>query len=487
MKPEHMKLWQRLVAFQFDDPAAALTFTQRLARENGRTVGFANQVVDEYRRFLFLAMTSEHEVTPSDEVDQAWHLHLTYSRSYWQELCEEILGKPLHHGPTRGGKSDGSKFRQLYVQTLESYRQAFGQEPPQEIWPDVEARFTNPGRFVRVDRAKSWVIPKPWHVLKLLPRNDRESVALAALPLMLFALENPFDFNGSEFLRFYTVLMSMVTVAAVVLRFALRPGENMATQSLDVNQIACLAGGADGAVKAAVASLVDRGALEVVRHSNVNTKDLWIRNHHGTPPDANELEQRIVAGCNELSGCRFGKLVEYAKPAAEKIQHRLAAWGLMLPSEGVPACCWIPASLMLVGLLVGITKLFVGLQRGKPIGFLVMLLMTFGLVTIWFMKRPLRTRAGDEELKRLRRARPDLQLAHRISRNDPKRETDIALAAAMFGLGAVAYGELSPLNDAWKYRHGPPSESGSSSGTSGCSGADGGGGCGGGCGGCGGD
>jgi uncharacterized protein (TIGR04222 family) len=487
MKPEHAQLWQRLAAFQFDDPAAALTFTQRLARENGWSVGFADDVVGEYRRFLFLAMTAGHEVTPSDEVDQAWHLHLTYSRSYWQELCEQTLGKPVHHGPTRGGKSDGSKYRELYEKTLQSYREAFGQEPPANVWPSVEARFTDPGRFVRIDRAKSWVIPKPWHVLKFLPRPRKESVALAALPLVVFALENPFDFNGPDFLQFYTVLMLMITLAAATLRFMLRPGENMSPAPLDVNQIACLAGGVNGTIKAAVASLVDRGALEVVRTSNVHTKDLWIRNHHGTPPDANELEQRIVAGCNDLSGCRFGKLVEHAKPAAEKIRHRLQAWGLMVPSEGVPACSWVPAALMIMGLLVGITRLFIGLQRGRPVGFLVLLLLAFGAVTIFFFFRPLRTRAGDEELKRLRRSRPDLRLAHKVSKKDPKRQPDITLAAAMFGLGAVAYGELSPLNDAWKYRNGPPvGADGSSSSGCGTSGCGGGGGCGGGCGGCGG-
>jgi hypothetical protein len=133
MKLEHEQLWQRLVAFQFDEPAAALTFTQRLGRENGWSVGFADQVVDEYRRFLFLAMTSGHEVTPSDEVDQAWHLHLTYSRSYWQELCDQTLGKSLHHGPTRGRKSDGSRYRELYEKTLQSYTSTFEAEPPAEI------------------------------------------------------------------------------------------------------------------------------------------------------------------------------------------------------------------------------------------------------------------------------------------------------------------------------------------------------------------
>ena len=34
-------------------------------------------------------------IGPSDEVDQAWHLHLVYTRSYWGEFCPNVLGKPL--------------------------------------------------------------------------------------------------------------------------------------------------------------------------------------------------------------------------------------------------------------------------------------------------------------------------------------------------------------------------------------------------------
>jgi hypothetical protein len=91
-------LWLKLKDFAFD-PQDALTFTRRLARENNWSPDFSRRVVDEYRRFLFLALRAGHPVTPSDEIDQAWHLHLVYTRSYWEELCRDILGRPLHHGP----------------------------------------------------------------------------------------------------------------------------------------------------------------------------------------------------------------------------------------------------------------------------------------------------------------------------------------------------------------------------------------------------
>jgi len=70
MNPHQDPLWDRLLAFNFDNTGDALTFTQRLARENGWSLGFAQRVVEEYRRFLYLALRASHSVTPSDAVDK---------------------------------------------------------------------------------------------------------------------------------------------------------------------------------------------------------------------------------------------------------------------------------------------------------------------------------------------------------------------------------------------------------------------------------
>ncbi len=96
-------LWHRIAAHSIGPDDAALTFAARLARENRWSLAHAEAVIGEYKRFCYLAMTAGHEVTPSDAVDQAWHLHLTYTRDYWQTFCPEVLGGDLHHGPTKGG------------------------------------------------------------------------------------------------------------------------------------------------------------------------------------------------------------------------------------------------------------------------------------------------------------------------------------------------------------------------------------------------
>ncbi len=172
----HHPLWHKLRSFTFDEPGMRLTFARRLARDNGWPTAFAGRVVEEYRRFLFLSQVAGHPVTPSDEVDQAWHLHLVYTRSYWEDLCGKVLGQPLHHGPTRGGEKEDAKFEQWYEQTLASYRDWFGEEPPADLWPESTVRFSRPATIRRVSTQDFWLLPRP---------ALRQAGALAALAATL--------------------------------------------------------------------------------------------------------------------------------------------------------------------------------------------------------------------------------------------------------------------------------------------------------------
>lgn len=163
-------LWQALSAYEVGPADADLSFTARLARENGWSPAHAARVFEEYRRFLFLAMTAGHQVTPSDAVDQAWHLHLTYTRDYWERLCSEVLGRPLHHGPTKGGQAEGERFFEQYAQTLRSYEAAFGPAPA-DIWPDARRRLQIDPQARRVHPRDAFIVPRrwPWAAVLLIP------------------------------------------------------------------------------------------------------------------------------------------------------------------------------------------------------------------------------------------------------------------------------------------------------------------------------
>ena len=90
-----------------DEPGAALPFTSRLAREQGWSHAFAARAIREYKRFLILAMEAGHPVTPSEAVDQVWHLHLVYTVSYWKGCARArwgvncITGLPAEAGTSR--------------------------------------------------------------------------------------------------------------------------------------------------------------------------------------------------------------------------------------------------------------------------------------------------------------------------------------------------------------------------------------------------
>jgi hypothetical protein len=161
------QLWEKIWGFEFDEPDTKLTFAVRLARENGWTLRYTGRTIAEYKKFIFLCCTSSHPVTPSDPVDQAWHLHLTYTKSYWQNFCRDTLGKEIHHNPTKGGKAEQQKFSSLYKGLHEIYIEKFGMQPPQDIWQDAKTRF-NDIDFVRINTAKYWAVRKPSPQVKTL-------------------------------------------------------------------------------------------------------------------------------------------------------------------------------------------------------------------------------------------------------------------------------------------------------------------------------
>lgn len=161
MNIQELTTWNRLSALDFDAADVAFPFSARLARENAWTKAFAAKAIEEYRKFCFLAVHANHPVTPSDDVDQVWHLHLTYSRHYWDRLCGDTLERPLHHGPTDGGAAEDRKFHDWYENTLASYGRYFG-EPPKDLWPSASERFDARHDFARIDRRDVVTLDRVW-------------------------------------------------------------------------------------------------------------------------------------------------------------------------------------------------------------------------------------------------------------------------------------------------------------------------------------
>ncbi|MBO0951104.1 glycine-rich domain-containing protein [Fibrella forsythiae] len=165
MSEDEVVLWTKLSTFSIDGSDSrlarpSLTFAARLARENGWTAAYTQRVMEEYRKFLFLCCVTPTGVTPSDPVDQAWHLHLTYTKSYWDDLCRNTLGRDINHNPTKGGASEGQKFDGMYSHSQLLYAHYFGTPPPADIWHNNQQRFSDID-FERVNRRTNWIVRKP--------------------------------------------------------------------------------------------------------------------------------------------------------------------------------------------------------------------------------------------------------------------------------------------------------------------------------------
>jgi len=204
MNLQEKQLWDKIQQYALDAVDASFPFSARLMRENGWTKEYTLEVIEEYKKFMFLVAVSGHPVSPADPVDQVWHLHLIYTKSYWDDFCYGILGTPVHHNPTKGGKSERQKHVKTYDQTAESYQRYFGTSQPAHIWVNTKDLFKEI-HYKRVNMHRNWVIAKPtfvrkrWHLAPLL-----------ALIALLFMANDGGGFVG--FMIFFSVIVMAIFI-----------------------------------------------------------------------------------------------------------------------------------------------------------------------------------------------------------------------------------------------------------------------------------
>ena len=155
--PKNLALWGRIQSH-------ALNFEAKLMHQTGWTKKKANQAMEQYRRFCFLAC--QQEVCPSKDVDTVWHLHLLYTQDYWCSFCPDVLEKVLHHHPGGASSDEELKHRKLYLLTLHAYEDWFGEVPPVECWESERDRFASHKR-------KSWFKKFPWFKSKISIKGER--------------------------------------------------------------------------------------------------------------------------------------------------------------------------------------------------------------------------------------------------------------------------------------------------------------------------
>ncbi|MBA4762030.1 TIGR04222 domain-containing membrane protein [Sphingomonas sp.] len=269
----------------------------------------------------------------------------------------------------------------------------------------------------------------------------------------------PFDWTGGPFLLLYIILLAIVVLLGVIIPARMRP-EGRRRPVTDPEQLAYLAGGSTRLADTVTARLLAAKALVVGEKGRL---DIISRNA------ATATETGVLALSAPLDWARIERAV---RPEATRIQSDLERAGLMLDrGERANLCYWalLPYAMLL---MFGATKLAIGVDRDRPVGFLIALLVVTAILALIRAGTIARlTRAGTEALATARKN------ADRIRR--APRSAEAGLAVALFGTAVLAGSELDAFHKlrAASGDSGSGGDSGSDSGGSGCGG--------GGCGGCG--
>ncbi len=452
---EDSALWARITAHDFELTNASLTFAGRLARDHDWSVVRVRAAIDEYRRFCFLAVRARREVTPSEEVDEVWHQHLAYSRDYWEVWCRGVLRHDLHHGPTLGGSAEGKRFAGQYAETLAAYEAWFG-PPPAALWPGTAELFGRP-RFHVVDRTTHIAVPVPRGMSARLRRLAQALgfgalLALVSIRPAEAASLDPLDWTAGPFLTLYVALACASLAAGWTLPPRIvadraRPGGR---SRFTASELGYLAGGATRASDVLVLEDIAAGRIEAV----VKVRSLG--------PFSSETDILKIGG----QDAKRKWLVAEETDEVADLRRGLVEEGLIPSDADRQAIRRIVLALVGPVVLLGLAKLVVGVERDKPVGALVFLLVVTAFAALVLVERRSRgSRAG--------RALLDVYRAeHARALRAPRSEEAIAAfavmgAAALAGTPFESYGRLLK------------SEQAGGCGGSGCGG--------GGCGGCGGD
>jgi len=296
VKQAYLPLWQKIASFALDEGTAAVPFSAKLSASQGWSVRFTGRAIEEYRKFLLLCCISEKGAAPSHTVDIVWHLHLTYTQSYWTDLCKGVLGRELHHYPSAGGDEEDEKHRGWYQETLDLYRTAFGTEPPADIWPAPRRSWPAP-TLIPEDRAFSQG-----------PRARATIAGIIVLPFLFIWIAygsfNPFSLNGSQFLGFFPLYGAAIVLAYIAARQQLKKQLVAITaahfpRDASPFQVAAFLYGKHRATQAGLVDLIKRDLVELDIYSRFVVKS---RNYR---PVTGEKNPMIPAYAQEPDGSAY--------------------------------------------------------------------------------------------------------------------------------------------------------------------------------------
>ncbi len=245
---------------------------------------------------------------------------------------------------------------------------------------------------------------------------------------------NPFELNGYEFLLFYSLILTLISIMTWTFRPKSSGRPLVNPERLRLEHWAILAGG------------LPRAAEAVFTRSLVDGTIVWNEvelRYQGQKPDSQDPAVQMLQ-----TQARLPMVMKALERSCSLYEKDLQNWGLLQTADEL-ADRQFKISLAYTSLLlIGLVRIFQGLLNDKPVGFLVLLMILAAL--LWFASIRRCTRKTREGVACLH------EFATRfdhIRRAPPQSEMPLAVAlGGVSALNGSEYGHLIWSLDPMKKR-----------------------------------
>lgn len=366
-------LWKTIEQYDLDAPVSEYGFSTRLANENYWTKNFTRKAILEYKKFMYLAATSDMMVSPSPVVDIVWHQHLIFTQSY-QDFCT-VAGKAIQHVPSTHNAEDAEKFKQAKERTKKLYQSVFGDQPA-GIWEYA-------GMYESLNLAKAPINIRTfviWGILifaaLIIPGyqllkpvyvqigNPQFPIGYALISLAVFAM---LDFYNRRYL------------SGVIQE--IRPTSFLADLA-PLELVYMSSGKLSSVVTGVVHRLVEDHSIQV-------NSDHSLQKINSKNPTSVEEYQVLLQFDKEARSFYSGLMaVLTTRPIFQNTARCIDAFEkYFMKSQKFGRLFYINFGVLSVLALLGIVRFFTGLLRDKPVDIIGVMLIFLGVTSIMFLRR----------------------------------------------------------------------------------------------------
>jgi hypothetical protein len=353
--------WLRALEYPIDNRFSEYGFATRVARENFWTKEFTQRAILEYRKFMFLAATSELMVSPSPIVDIVWHEHLTFTQSY-QEFCT-VLGKQIQHVPSTHDSQDYEKFRLAKERTGKLYVNHFG-EQPKDIWGYT-------GMYESLGLPKATINIRSGVIIGIL------AFVVLLIPAFFLLLPIYSSLNSTYFI---TGWLALVLLSFAVLEAYTKKYLSNMVRSIDPTSFLFNLHPLEVIyAKSKKLPHVVNGILnQLIVGNKVTRRDDGFHAVVNDSEAENTEQFQLLSVLEKWPGTTYGALMRLmqSKPSIENVGESVdAIQKYMIKSSKFCRLFFINFTVLLTVYLFAVIRLLTGMSRGRPVELIVWLLI----------------------------------------------------------------------------------------------------------------